>query len=107
MNNSLQKLHALLGDLKKSNKVQALDITRKGNLNIKMFGSFRTILDPNEMIYLVANDIPEDVFNKISSGTHFIDSKIMLTEVPKRFERKNRAPEDVEMGLDVGFDGFV
>ena len=104
---SLQKYHSLLAELKRDDVIDHLNVTKAGNLCIGKDENFRTMKDTNEVLYFYKDqsNITKEIIECLNSGLYFVDSLLLLLEVPKRFTKK-AAVEDEKVDVMSDEEGI-
>ena len=97
INGAHQKCHSLLTEMKKTNRIQELFISKAGFVNYTIKDPndetkslIRTVLDPLEVLYFYnkGEEVDSDILTALIKNEYFINSKLSLTETPKRFRPK-------------------
>ena len=85
-----QKIHSVCVDLKTAGKIDSVNISRRGYINIMKGTARLTVFDRTQAFYLNdMADVDEEVINDLMSGRKFVTVGLELKDKPVRFQRRD------------------
>ena len=88
-----QKIHSVCIDMKTAGKIDSVNISKRGYINIMKGEARLTVFDRTSAFYL--NDlvtIEEETIKDLMSGDKFVTSNLKLKDKPARFKRRIEDP---------------